>query len=921
MRYHRIFGILIGILSSYFNSFAQAPILKYYFEKDTIQIGYAETFSNMLHFENEGNRSVTFTRSEVTSGALLTLPDSITVEAGKGRSFPVKYLSSATTVQKAIQEFSATYTVPGFVFKDKAVFQTVISAESRISLVPLEPVSYLNKATNRVSIRVRCANSGYTPVQITLKVSSYPVGLQITMPFNQAITVAAGAQQIVILEGINLNRDKYASDYNITVEAIAPPGNSLATSSIRVVSLRSDKIQNLEQATYTGLQTNTTGLNYTTTNLGYSFYNLQANGNFQSPDSTGISYNANINYYQQAQTLDIYDSWLSYRNKDFAVQVGNVNDNLDFPLYGRGIKASVFLDKTKSVDFFGLQNNYMLLSASRQLPGANIFGGNYNFGNGLNNSSKLTFLYSQDPNTGISTYFTNGTALFRFSENERLELRGGLSSENSEINSNLGYASGVNYYNRGEHWDIGLNNFYSTAYYSGMQRGVLLLDERVSYSLNAKTAIFLRYNHIKNAPGYQQNQVIFNGYGSKTTSYETGINLTYGGVNIGLKPYLLKQDLNSALLFGGAGLNLSSSSYRTELALTFNVAGNQFNLQGDYGLTESNSSAGKKTEQGIKVNANMSNRFYSVSALVQTAPYYLTDQLYVRSSNQKYRLYAFGPGIHTGGFNNRMNLSANYYLSYLIGNDGWNNSVTGNVSYRLKKTWNLTGQISYNSNTYFPGTYNLQSQLGVVKRFSRSTTPGNAKLEVQFFDDDNANGVWDRNEEAAEGIITNLSPEGSAGGSTLATISNKDGRIRYVNLKKEAYSLRLIHEGDRHLSKPVDLLLTRDQRMQVPLVRSGWLRGRVSALKQEYIASKPILEGLRILAKTADNQTFETYTNEAGEFEIPLPLNEYTIIADIDLVKFSPVSTKKLVKILQINNPDIEFKIVDIGRKVIVKEF
>lgn len=903
------------------NAFGQAPTLRYYFEKDTIQIGYGETFSNLLRFTNEGKSPVTFTKSNITSGALLSLPDTVTVQSGKVRSFPVKYLSSSTSVQQAIQEFSATYTVPGVVFKDKAVFQALISTESRISLSPIEPVSYLNNATNRVSIQLRCANNGYTPVQITLKVSSYPAGLQVTMPAQQAITIAAGSQQMIIIDAISLTKDKYASDYHISVEAISAQGNTLAASSVSVVSLRSDKIQNLGQASYAGLQTNTTGLNYTTSNLGYSFYNLQANGNFQAPDSTGFSYNANVNYYEQANTLDLYNSWLSYRNKNFAVQIGNIDDNLDFPIYGRGLKASVFLDKNKSMDFFGLQNNYMLLSATRQLSGPKIFGGSYNFDNGSNNSSKLSLLYSQDPNTGISTYFTSGTALLNISDTQHLELRGGLSNEKAELHTRLGYASGVNYYNRRKQWEIGMNNYYSTAYYSGMQRGILLLDERISYNLNTKATFFIRYNYIRNAPGYQLSQSILNGYGSKTISYETGINLAYGGVNIGLRPYLFKQDISRAFLFSGADIDLRSSSYRTELAFSFNVAGNQVNLQGDYGLTNSSSSTGKTTAGGIKANASISNRFYNLSALVQTAPYYLTDQLAVRITDQKYRLYSFGPGIHMPGFKNRMNLSANYYRSYQIGNDGWNNSVTGNVSFRVKRTWNVTGQVSYTSNTYFPGSYNLQSQMGIVKNFSRSTAPGNAKLEVQFYDDNNANGIWDQNEEALPGIVSNLIPEGDAGGSTLATISNKDGRIRYVNLKKDAYSLLLTRGGDRHLSEPVNLILKKDQRIQVPLVRSGWVRGRVSASKQDYIAARPVLEGLRILAKNANNQTFETYTNEAGEFEIPLPLNEYTITADVDLAKFSPVNTKKVVQILLTKNADIAFEIMDISRKVIVKQF
>ena len=921
VRLFKFIGTLIAILGGFLSSFAQAPSANYYFENDTVQIAYGETFSNMLHFENHGNNPVEFTKLNITSGALLSLPDTITVMPGRTRTFPVKYLSSAATVQSAIQKFSAAYASPGIVLNEEATFQAVLSTESKMSIAALDPVSYLNEATNRVSIRLRCANNGYTSVQMMLKVSSYPVGLQLTTPTQQAITIKAASEQLVTIEGINLHKDKFASDYNIIVQAVDESGNNLATSSIKVISLSSNKIQNLGQSYYSGLQTNTTALNYTTTNQGYSFYNLRANGNFQAPDSTGISYNANVNFYDQEQTVDLYDSWLSYRNKDFAVQVGNVNDNLDYPIYGRGVKASAFLDKNNSIDVFGMQNSYMLLSANGQSSGANIFGTNYNYSSGLNNTSKLTLLYSKDPNSGLSTYFSNGSSSIKLSDTQHLEIRGGLSREASKFNSNFGYASGVNYNNRSQRLDIGMNNYYSTAYYSGIQRGVLSLDERFSYNLDPMATVFVRYNYNKNAPGYDQNHIFFAGYGTKTISYESGVNFAYRRINIGLKPYILKQEVNRSYLLAGTDMNLKASSYRTELALNFNAAGKQFNLLGDYGLMTRMSSGGNKTLGGLKVNASMSSTFYSMSALVQTAPYYLTDQVTTGSADRNFRLYAIGTGVHVDGFKDKMDLSANYYISYLgHSNVGLNNSLTGNISFRIKKTWNITGQVSYNSSTNFPGNYNMQSQLGIVKHFSKSTSPGNAKLAVEFYGDDNANGVWDSNEEAVEGVISNLSAEGSVG-SSLATISSKSGKVTYVNLKKTAYSLHVSQSGDRHLSSPLNLLLTKNEKMQVPLVRSGWLKGHIHALKQEYIASNTILEGVRIVAKDANNQTFETFTDEEGGFQIPLPLNEYTIIVDLNLEKYAAVNTKKVVQILRNNNPDVQFEIMDISRKVVVKEF
>jgi hypothetical protein len=537
------------------------------------------------------------------------------------------------------------------------------------------------------------------------------------------------------------------------------------------------------------------------------------------------------------------------------------------------------------------------------------------------NNSRMSFLYSQNPSTGLTTYLTNGHMQFRFSKTDRLELRGGLSREVSGTGRNNGYASGINYYNRSQRWELGLNNYFSSAFYSGLQRGVSLLDERLSYSLNDNMTVYSRFNYNKNAPGYQDGYVLYGDFGNKLLSYEAGLNFMYGSVNVGIKPYVLRQGLTRPNVTGSGLLDLSARSYRSEFALSFNASGNQFMFLVDYGLMHTISVTDKQSTAGLKVNASMNNRFFSLTALIQTAPYYLTDLSTTYRPNEKFSLYTVGPGLHVNAFKDRMNLSANYYLSYYSSTQGLNNALTGHANVRIRKSWELTGQVSYNSNTYSPGSYNLQSQLGVVKHFSRSTSPGNAKLDVEFYSDDNGNGVWDRNEDPIQGVIANLSTEGTSATSALATISNNKGKISYVNLKKEIYSLQIAQAGDQHLGKPVHVLLSENKKIQVPLIKSGWLKGRINAVKQEYIAAQPALEGMRIIAKDAHNQTFETYTNELGEFRIPLPLNEYTIVADVDPEKYTSVNTKEVVRVKQRNNRDIQFDIMDHSRKVIVKEF
>jgi hypothetical protein len=87
------------------------------------------------------------------------------------------------------------------------------------------------------------------------------------------------------------------------------------------------------------------------------------------------------------------------------------------------------------------------------------------------------------------------------------------------------------------------------------------------------------------------------------------------------------------------------------------------------------------------------------------------------------------------------------------------------------------------------------------------------------------------------------------------------------------------------------------------------------------MASTSTIEGLRIVARDENNSEFYTFTNEAGEFQMALPLNAYTLTADVDHTKFDVVNGAELVKVASGRTPEIELQLKDISRKVIVKQF
>lgn len=107
----------------------------------------------------------------------------------------------------------------------------------------------------------------------------------------------------------------------------------------------------------------------------------------------------------------------------------------------------------------------------------------------------------------------------------------------------------------------------------------------------------------------------------------------------------------------------------------------------------------------------------------------------------------------------------------------------------------------------------------------------------------------------------------------------------------------------------------------IPLVKSGWLTGKIKVIKQAYLSTTPVLEGIKAVAVNDKNLNFTTLTNEAGEFELPLPINHYRVSVEADPHQYAVSNQTQQVNINASNNKQLEFNLVDERRKVIVKQF
>ncbi|RYE18167.1 MAG: hypothetical protein EOP51_22490, partial [Sphingobacteriales bacterium] len=880
--------------------------------------------SSKLKLQNNSNAGVKLKLAAVTAGNLLTLPDTITIPAFTSRVLPVKFLPSADLLGSDMPAISIAYTNVSTGKPVKAVLFIQFQQDVPITLNSPEPVVYINNLTGKAALRFRCVNRGYSNVQVLLKLNINPAGLQVIDPV-RTLKLTPGSEQMVEFEATCLKlNNSLAPEFNVTAEATNMAGSLLATSIVQVTSLTSKRADMAVGQYAVG---NTSGLSYTRLNQANGYYTVTANGNTVPGSSNQLSYNLNVNYYDRLNTIDAYDTWVSYSNKNFTVLAGNLMDNLDFSLFGRGIKLSVKAGANSNIDVYGMQNSYLLYTqAANHIPFSSTYALNYSFKKENGMQCNIAALFNYNPFTGVQTRFLNSRANVVKNKTHELDVRGGVSYETLKASNSAhtGIAAGADYAYRNGRFDVTLNNYYSSAYYSGLQRGVLQLNERLTYRAGSSVSVFGRYSLLNNKPLYMVDTLTINqGLYNDMTIYEAGLNLRKGSLSLTMHPYLLNQALNQTS--GGAftrinGL-LNSSSKRIGVDLIYSLrGGRQLYVLSDMGFTQSsNTDLKKQRYQSLRIIATYSDKWWGLHSLIQKAPYYLSEEAIASRTDGGYYACSFGPDVHFSAFNKKLAVNVSNYFNYTSYNKNRSNSLNGRVQYQVKNGWAVSGQVFYNSYSTLSNGQNLQTRLGVVKQFTRNNVPGGKKLKVSFYDDINNNNRWDDNERAIEGVVVNIAQEGKADNQKqLTTVTGKKGTIEYVDLKKGYYSVYLLRTNGWHLATPVNINLADDKKMDVPLVKSGRLAGKVKAVKQEYITSKPLLEGIKIVATSDQNTVFTTLTNENGEFELPLPVNRYHISADVDPKRYTVSNQAQIVAVKKENNETLQFDLTDEGRKVVV---
>lgn len=672
-----------------------------------------------------------------------------------------------------------------------------------------------------------------------------------------------------------------------------------------------------------GSADNSITLSYRQYNATSSMMQLQGGGYMNLPAGY-LHLKGNLYKYSSSATPMMTNTSLMYKLEENEFTVGNVSEQTELPLYGRGAKA-MFSDEAKSrtLTLGAIDQNFNLVDSRSWFSDYYSFYAQGTVGaNNMQRGAKVTYVYQKNPYE--KAIYNMGSLQWRtlLGKNWEIELEGhgALSSYENVSGNKLTGAAQFRY--RGDLLSgLALNGagYYSDGYFPGSRRGTVSLTQGVSKRL---------YNDLYLAGSIGYNRTAPRSY---MYAYSYQSENSYANATLSLPKW---GRVSSSLYYRHQGESSSSySSYLGMEAATGDVRMASHRLGGQWRWQSPNArhSFYGTMEGGFfsdplrsgypiqaKTTLNYSWQWFTANASYQKGAYYLYEYMMANRQNREFYRFTSSAAINK---NISKKISLTSSMNYT--RDTYQGSVP---SANLTTNYFPKEEVAFFLNAYwykyrFINTSNVFNvQIGVTWNFSKAQPLSGRKSTVRarVYYDYNSNNRYDEGDKPADGYLLNLDEK--------AFISDENGKVRYSLVPYGEYTVRPMRAGRWFFDRREVTVNSARTTIDIPLKQTGTLRGSIRYAAGEHsVDIVPRHEGLRFTIANADKTVAQTViTDGQGRFIAFLPVGEYTITLDkntlveyTDCEEYTRVFHVEAGKVNKLEPFEIEVK----SRRVNMKRF
>lgn len=767
----------------------------------------------------------------------------------------------------------------GSVLRDSATVS--VMPVNRVSIQLVQPDVYLRNGRNEADVGIRCSNTGNTAQRITISVAD---------PLQ-------GSQKEVLLGAVMLNS---FSDSVINFR-IRIPGALLSNTrnELRITGKLNDNIIATLPVTVYNVASrknfapddqmpnsfigpgHTFGIYSRMMGTDYHYMNAMAGGQVDISEDEHLRYQADARYYTSTKTWMLSNTFVNYETLKWDVTLGSVFRSFELMLSGRGVAAGFKPSEGQTIEAGYVNGDYNLLG----YYGNNFFRPTDAFF--LHSTFKLSdaanadaqFIYQRDPLGQKDDALGGGKVNWHTEENKHTIDAGAYTSYSStgpyqhDGKNGRGYAGLLNYVYANKKW-LGVSmNYYSTPLYAGIQKGVLNLDEKITYTPAAGRSFYARYNQYRSNPEYISPVYggFYNHYFLRTM--ELGMTRTLNNHwQMGLKPYYYEEETDYNFGFGQQSPSLRAARLSADIRY-MGGKGQTFWINIDAGPGTSNIER-YKNYFAFRLYTGASYGHFLLNAFVQSGPYVAGEMTQYALPGKKYKIISVSPGYTGRLFHNRLFFQIYDYIIYQSNIDKVSNNLSANFLYQLKPK--LAIEAGYNRLQNGFGQQINGIDIGIKKQFGGNKIPAGARgtgtLNIFMFEDANGNYRLDAGEQPARNVMVRINQE--------VFITGPDGKITFKDMPSGRARISILPSGGYFASDSL-IYVNGKTNLQIPLHRMGVIQGRVMLDKEgmSYNTDESVA-AIGIMAKDPSGKRFVAHTNENGVFMLYVPSNTYTIAVD-----------------------------------------
>lgn len=790
--------------------------------------------------------------------------------------------------------------------------QLRVSINRRVNLFSMVSNILLDNTIDSLVIPVRIANAGNTVQKITL-IASLPAAVQ-DQAFHatRQIVLQPSADTLINISKPVTRKMVNSEGFNVTITGLYENSDVLGMAYIRVQSARSNRNYRDIQGS-DDFNDNTITLSSQSMFAPTQSYMLRGRGN---ADIAGghLGYNLDLTAWKNGYAPALLqNTWVDFQKNNIGVRAGNLNKMLDLNLYGRG--ASAFVSDTAHGNRF--EAGY--IDGNNNLLGNNFYlfpTGNAGWATFTHSAKQWQYnnfaVYQNNPAMNARDAIFGNNISITTSKNIRYGFIANASRSAEFSNSNLqkfGVALGASASGTVGNISFNSNNYYSSGYYPGIQRGAFNFSERITW-VRPNSSLWMNVDYYNYQPKtLSASQYFLPSFGMLRA--EIGVAGKIGKINFSVAP-VHTHETSDAYQFGATTLVHSLDAWNVNATLNYLIGTNQYlSFNAEAGTYASSFDPSQRIH--LRSNALYKKGIFNLNTTLQFGTFYLGEAAnnFVSKTRATYMLNVI-PSIQQHFFRNKLRTE----LSIAFQNSGYAGSswfISGRAEYDVSKKMSV--YTSLNHNRYAGYGYSIL-EMGVTRQLALPKAGDKTNsLEIFVYKDLNRNSVYDAGDSTASGYLLYINND--------IFISSPDGDVVYKNLPVENYRLTMpVNKG--WYAPERNIRLDKKTRIEIPLQRTGTLRGTIAYTKTEF--SYDIgndRSGILVTATDSSDRVYKTKTGMDGRYVFYIPVGTYTITIDRASLpaETEPLNDNRQVTIEAGGVSSLDFEIKVRSKKVEVKKF